>query len=99
MPRCRVTTIRTKTNTGRPSVCMRATFCLSTTNKPKDEVPKIQAQAEALLKQIKGGGDFAELAKKESPRIPVRPKRRRFGLGVARPDGEELRRHRLRAKA
>ncbi len=39
---------------------------LSTANKPKDEVPKIQAQAEALLKQIKGGADFAELAKKNS---------------------------------
>jgi peptidyl-prolyl cis-trans isomerase D len=39
---------------------------LSTANKPKDEVPKIQAQAEALLKQIKAGGDFAELAKKNS---------------------------------
>jgi peptidyl-prolyl cis-trans isomerase D len=39
---------------------------LSTSNKPKDEVPKIQAQAEALLKQIKGGGDFADLAKKNS---------------------------------
>jgi peptidyl-prolyl cis-trans isomerase D len=39
---------------------------LSIANKPKDEVPKIQAQAEALLKQLKGGGDFAELAKKNS---------------------------------
>ena len=39
---------------------------LSTANKPKDEVPKIQAQAEALLKQIKAGADFAELAKKNS---------------------------------
>jgi peptidyl-prolyl cis-trans isomerase D len=39
---------------------------LSIANKPKDEVPKIQAQAEALLKQVKGGGDFAELAKKNS---------------------------------
>jgi peptidyl-prolyl cis-trans isomerase D len=39
---------------------------LSIANKPKDEVPKIQAQAEALLKQIKAGGDFAELAKKNS---------------------------------
>jgi peptidyl-prolyl cis-trans isomerase D len=39
---------------------------LSTTNKPKDEVPKIKAQAEDLLKQIKAGGNFAELAKKYS---------------------------------
>jgi peptidyl-prolyl cis-trans isomerase D len=39
---------------------------LSTANKPKDEVPKIQAQAEALLKQIKSGGNFEELAKKNS---------------------------------
>jgi peptidyl-prolyl cis-trans isomerase D len=39
---------------------------LSTANKPKDEVPKIQAQAEALDKQLKAGGDFAELAKKNS---------------------------------
>jgi peptidyl-prolyl cis-trans isomerase D len=39
---------------------------LSIANKPKDEVPKIQAQAEALDKQIKAGGDFAELAKKNS---------------------------------
>jgi peptidyl-prolyl cis-trans isomerase D len=39
---------------------------LSIANKPKDEVPKIQAQAEALDKQIKGGADFAELAKKNS---------------------------------
>ena len=39
---------------------------LSIANKPKDEVPKIQAQAEALDKQVKGGADFAELAKKNS---------------------------------
>jgi peptidyl-prolyl cis-trans isomerase D len=39
---------------------------LSTTNKPKDEVAKIQAQAEDLSKQLKGGADFAELAKKFS---------------------------------
>jgi peptidyl-prolyl cis-trans isomerase D len=39
---------------------------LSITNKPKDEVPKIQAKAEDLLKQIKGGADFADLAKKFS---------------------------------
>jgi peptidyl-prolyl cis-trans isomerase D len=39
---------------------------LSITGKPKDEIPKIQAQAEALDKQVKGGADFAELAKKYS---------------------------------
>ncbi len=39
---------------------------LSTTNKPKDEVPKIKAQAEDILKQLKGGASFEELAKKYS---------------------------------
>ncbi len=39
---------------------------LSTTNKPKDEVAKIRVQAEDLLKQLKSGADFAELAKKSS---------------------------------
>jgi peptidyl-prolyl cis-trans isomerase D len=39
---------------------------LKTTDKPKEDIPKIQARAEDLLKQIKGGADFAELAKKNS---------------------------------
>lgn len=39
---------------------------LSTTNKSKDEVTKIKAQADDLLKQIKGGANFADLAKKFS---------------------------------
>ena len=39
---------------------------LSTTNKPKDQVPKIQAKAEDLLKQIRAGADFAQLAMKNS---------------------------------
>lgn len=39
---------------------------LKTTDKPKEELPKIKARAEDLLKQIKGGADFAELAKKNS---------------------------------
>jgi len=39
---------------------------LSTTNKAKDEIPKIQAKAEDLLKQIRSGADFAQLAQKNS---------------------------------
>jgi peptidyl-prolyl cis-trans isomerase D len=39
---------------------------LKTTDKPKEELPKIRAKAEDLLKQVNSGGDFAELAKKNS---------------------------------
>lgn len=39
---------------------------LSTSNKPKDEVAKIKAQAEDLDKQLKNGANFADLAKKYS---------------------------------
>jgi peptidyl-prolyl cis-trans isomerase D len=39
---------------------------LKTTDKPQNEVPKIQARVEDLLKKIKGGADFADLAKKNS---------------------------------
>ena len=39
---------------------------LQTTAKSPDEVKKIKAQAEDLLKQIKAGGNFADLAKKYS---------------------------------
>jgi peptidyl-prolyl cis-trans isomerase D len=39
---------------------------LKTTEKPKEEHPKIRAKLEGILKQIQGGADFAEMAKKNS---------------------------------
>ncbi len=39
---------------------------IKTQGKPKEEAPKLKAKAEDLLKQIQHGGDFAELAKKNS---------------------------------
>jgi peptidyl-prolyl cis-trans isomerase D len=39
---------------------------LTTTDRPKEEIPKIKTRAEDLLKQLKQGADFAELAKKDS---------------------------------
>ncbi|MCL6508432.1 MAG: peptidylprolyl isomerase [Bryobacteraceae bacterium] len=39
---------------------------LKTTDKPKEEVPKVKARAEELIKQIRSGADFAELARKHS---------------------------------
>ena len=39
---------------------------LKTTDKPKEEIDKIRKRIDDLLKQIKGGADFAELAKKNS---------------------------------
>lgn len=39
---------------------------IKTEGKPKDEVPKLKAKAEDILKQLQHGGDFAELAKKNS---------------------------------
>ena len=39
---------------------------IKTTGKTQAEVPQLKAKAEDLLKQIKGGGDFAALAQKNS---------------------------------
>jgi len=39
---------------------------LKTTDKPQAELPKIEARAKELLKQLKAGADFAELARKNS---------------------------------
>ncbi len=47
---------------------------LKTTGKPPDEIPKIQAKAEDLLKQLKAGADFATLARKYSDDSASAPK-------------------------
>ncbi|HLK22957.1 MAG TPA: peptidylprolyl isomerase [Bryobacteraceae bacterium] len=39
---------------------------ISVLNKPKDEIPKLKAKAEDILKQVKAGGDFAKLAEQNS---------------------------------
>ena len=39
---------------------------IKTTGVPKDQQAKLHQKAEDLLKQVKGGGDFAGLAKKNS---------------------------------
>lgn len=39
---------------------------IKTQGKPKEEAPKLRAKADALLKQLQGGADFADLAKKNS---------------------------------
>ncbi|HEY3454071.1 MAG TPA: peptidylprolyl isomerase [Bryobacteraceae bacterium] len=39
---------------------------IKTQGKPKEEAPKLKAKAEDLLKQLKAGADFADLAKKNS---------------------------------
>ena len=63
---------------------------LKTTGKPAADEAKIKAQAEDLLKQIRGGANFSELAKKilRGHRLrPTTPRTRRTaGLGDARPD-------------
>ncbi|MGH9662633.1 MAG: peptidylprolyl isomerase, partial [Bryobacteraceae bacterium] len=46
---------------------------LSTAGKPEAEIAKVQAKANDLLKQIKGGTDFAELAKKNSEDTATAP--------------------------
>ena len=39
---------------------------IKTQGKPKEEIPKLKAKAEDILKQIQHGGNFAELARKDS---------------------------------
>ena len=39
---------------------------IKTQGKPKDEIPKLKAKAEDILKQLQHGANFAELAKKNS---------------------------------
>ena len=39
---------------------------IKTQGKPKDEIPKLKAKAEDILKQLQHGANFADLAKKDS---------------------------------
>jgi len=39
---------------------------IKTQGRPKEDAPKLKAKAEDILKQLQNGGDFAELAKKNS---------------------------------
>jgi len=39
---------------------------IKTNDKPKEELPKLEAKANDILKQVKAGGDFAALAKQHS---------------------------------
>jgi peptidyl-prolyl cis-trans isomerase D len=39
---------------------------IKTTEKPADQIPALQAKAQDILKQLRGGADFAELATKNS---------------------------------
>ena len=73
---------------------------LKTQGKPAAEEAAIKAKAESLLKQIKGGADFAKLAKENSEDTGSARERRRTGrLDHARPDGAGVRQGDLLAEA
>ena len=55
---------------------------LMTTNKKPEEIPAIENKAKDLLKQIKAGADFAELAKKNSEDPGSAPKGGEYGWMV-----------------
>ena len=73
---------------------------LKTQGKPASEEAAIKAKGESLLKQIKGGADFAKLAKENSEDPGIGRQRRRSGrLDHARTDGAGVRQGDLRVEA
>lgn len=60
-------------------------------------VDEARAKAEDVLKQVKAGGNFADLAKKYSPGSRQRAEWRRTGLDCKRPDGAGVRKNRVHA--
>jgi peptidyl-prolyl cis-trans isomerase D len=69
-----------------PDRVMVSHILFKTTGKTPEETVRIRATAEDVLKQLKAGADFAELAKKYSE--DTSPKGRGPGLDRARPDGK-----------
>ena len=61
-----------------------------TNGKPKEEMPKLEAKANDILKQVKAGGDFAALAKQYSDDPGFERQGRRIRRCGARSDGPGL---------
>ena len=72
---------------------------IGTSDKPKEDEPKLKAKAEALLKQLRGGADFAKPGPGELRRQRLQGQGRHARLGPAWTDGSGIREGRVRAEA